>query len=102
MLLFSLSLVSKPNEVQEIMARVKSQWMLKITAYADKLIDGLDGLDYIERVATQQKTRISAGRVLATQPSTAASCRLTSTEKSAAASSMATSSSILSRLSDAR
>ena len=29
--------------------------MLKITAYADKLIDGLDGLDYIERVATQQK-----------------------------------------------
>jgi len=37
---------------------VKSQWMLKITAYADKLIDGLDGLDYIERVATQQKNWI--------------------------------------------
>jgi leucyl-tRNA synthetase len=32
--------------------------MLKITAYADKLIDGLDGLDYIERVATQQKNWI--------------------------------------------
>ena len=31
---------------------------LKITAYADKLIDGLDGLDYIERVATQQKNWI--------------------------------------------
>ena len=29
-----------------------------ITAYADKLIDGLDGLDYIERVATQQKNWI--------------------------------------------
>ena len=32
--------------------------MLKITAYADKLIDGLDGLDYIERVSTQQKNWI--------------------------------------------
>ena len=34
----------------EVVHKVKSQWMLKITAYADKLIDGLDGLDYIERV----------------------------------------------------
>ena len=42
----------------EVVHRVKSQWMLKITAYADKLIDGLDGLDYIERVATQQKNWI--------------------------------------------
>ena len=42
----------------EVAHRVKSQWMLKITAYADKLIDGLDGLDYIERVATQQKNWI--------------------------------------------
>jgi len=32
--------------------------MLRITAYADKLIDGLEGLDYIERVATQQKNWI--------------------------------------------
>ena len=39
----------------EVVHRVKSQWMLKITAYADKLIDGLD---YIERVATQQKNWI--------------------------------------------
>ena len=42
----------------EVVHRVKSQWMLKITAYADKLIDGLDGLDYIERVSTQQKNWI--------------------------------------------
>ena len=42
----------------EVVHKVKSQWMLKITAYADKLIDGLDGLDYIERVATQQKNWI--------------------------------------------
>ena len=42
----------------EVVHRVKSQWMLKITEYADKLIDGLDGLDYIDRVATQQKNWI--------------------------------------------
>ena len=42
----------------EVVHKVKSQWMLRITAYADKLIDGLDGLDYIERVATQQKNWI--------------------------------------------
>ena len=42
----------------EVVHRVKSQWMLKITDYADKLIDGLDGLDYIDRVVTQQKNWI--------------------------------------------
>ena len=42
----------------EVVHRVKSQWMLKITAYADKLIDGLDGLDFIDRVVTQQKNWI--------------------------------------------
>ena len=42
----------------EVVHRVKSQWMLKITEYADKLIDGLDGLDYIDRVMTQQKNWI--------------------------------------------
>ncbi len=42
----------------EVVHRVKSQWMLKITAYADQLIDGLDDLDYIDRVATQQKNWI--------------------------------------------
>ena len=38
----------------EVIRKVKSQWMLKITEYADRLISGLDGLDYIERVKTQQ------------------------------------------------
>ena len=42
----------------DVVHKVKSQWMLRITAYADKLIDGLEGLDYIERVATQQKNWI--------------------------------------------
>ena len=37
-----------------VIRKVKSQWMLKITEYAEKLIDGLDGLDFIERVKTQQ------------------------------------------------
>lgn len=37
-----------------VIRKVKSQWMLKITEYADKLIDGLDGLDFIDRVKTQQ------------------------------------------------
>ncbi len=42
----------------EVVRKVKSQWMLKITEYADKLIEGLDGVDYIERVKTSQKNWI--------------------------------------------
>ena len=42
----------------EVVHKNKSQWMLRITAYADKLIEGLDGLDFIDRVATQQKNWI--------------------------------------------
>lgn len=42
----------------EVVHKVKSQWMLRITAYADRLIDDLEGLDFIERVATQQKNWI--------------------------------------------
>ena len=42
----------------EVVRKEKSQWMLKITEYAQKLIDGLDGLDFIERVKTQQKNWI--------------------------------------------
>lgn len=42
----------------EVVHKVKSQWMLKITEYADRLIDDLDGMDFIERVATQQKNWI--------------------------------------------
>jgi len=38
-----------------VVQRVKSQWMLKITAYADRLIDDLDQVDYIDRVKTQQR-----------------------------------------------
>ena len=41
-----------------VVRREKSQWMLKITEYAQRLIDDLDGLDYIERVKTQQKNWI--------------------------------------------
>ena len=41
-----------------VIRKGKSQWMLKITAYADKLIADLDGLDYIERVKVSQKNWI--------------------------------------------
>lgn len=42
----------------EVVRKVKSQWMLKITAYADRLIDDLDLVDYPERVKAQQKNWI--------------------------------------------
>jgi len=42
----------------EVVRKVKSQWMLKITEYAERLIDDLDDLDYIERVKLQQKNWI--------------------------------------------
>ncbi|MBO5374308.1 MAG: leucine--tRNA ligase, partial [Clostridia bacterium] len=38
----------------EVVHKVKSQWMLKITAYAQRLIDDLDGLDFLERIKTQE------------------------------------------------
>ncbi len=41
-----------------VVRRVKSQWMLKITAYADKLIDDLDNVDYITPVKVSQKNWI--------------------------------------------
>lgn len=41
-----------------VVRKMKSEWMLKITDYADKLIEGLDHVDYIERVKTQQKNWI--------------------------------------------
>ncbi len=41
-----------------VVRRDKSQWMLKITEYAQRLIDDLDQLDYIERVKIQQKNWI--------------------------------------------
>ena len=42
----------------EVVRKEKSQWMLAITKYADRLIDDLDDLDYIERVKVQQKNWI--------------------------------------------
>ena len=42
----------------EVIRKEKSQWMLKITEYADRLIDDLDDLDFIERVKVQQKNWI--------------------------------------------
>lgn len=38
----------------EVVHKVKNQWMLKITEYADRLINDLDTVDYIERVKAQQ------------------------------------------------
>ena len=42
----------------EVVHKVKSQWMLKITEYADRLIDDLDLVNYPERVKAQQKNWI--------------------------------------------
>ena len=38
----------------EVIHKVKNQWMLKITEYADRLIDDLEEVDFIDRVKTQQ------------------------------------------------
>jgi len=42
----------------EVVQKEKSQWMLKITAYAQRLIDDLDDVDFIERVKIQQRNWI--------------------------------------------
>ena len=42
----------------EVVRKVKSQWMLKITEYADKLLQGLDTVDYIERGKVSQRNWI--------------------------------------------
>lgn len=42
----------------EVVRRVKSEWMLKITEYADRLIKDLDNVDYIEKVKVSQKNWI--------------------------------------------
>ena len=49
----------------EVIHKEKTQWMLKITDYAEKLLDGLDDVDFIERVKTQQRNWI--GRSYGTQ-----------------------------------
>ena len=38
----------------EVVRKVKSQWMLKITDYADKLIEGLNEVDFLEKIKLQQ------------------------------------------------
>ncbi len=47
----------------QVIRKVKKQWMLKITAYAQKLLDGLDTVDFIDKVKVQQRNWIgrSAG-----------------------------------------
>ena len=42
----------------EVVRKTKSQWMLKITEYAERLLNDLDTVDYIERVKTQQRNWI--------------------------------------------
>ncbi len=42
----------------EVVRKVKKQWMLKITDYAQKLLEGLDTVDYVERVKVSQKNWI--------------------------------------------
>ena len=42
----------------EVVRKVKSQWMLKITEYAQKQIDGLEDVDYVERIAVSQRNWI--------------------------------------------
>ena len=42
----------------EVTRRVKSQWMLRITNYAQKLLDGLENVDFIDRVKVQQRNWI--------------------------------------------
>ena len=42
----------------EVVHKEKSQWMLKITDYAEKLLDGLNDVDFIERIKTQQRNWI--------------------------------------------
>ena len=46
----------------EVIRKVKSQWMLKITDYAEKLIEGLDGVDYVEKIAVSQKNWIGKSK----------------------------------------
>ncbi|MEG0639311.1 MAG: leucine--tRNA ligase [Clostridia bacterium] len=42
----------------EVVRKVRKQWMLRITDYAQKLLDGLDQVDFIEKVKTQQRNWI--------------------------------------------
>ena len=60
----------------EVIHKVKSQWMLKITEYAGRLVDDLDGLDFIERVKLQQKNWIGRSTGASVRFGTTAGCEL--------------------------
>ncbi|MCR5789811.1 MAG: leucine--tRNA ligase [Lachnospiraceae bacterium] len=45
-----------------VIRKAQSQWMLKITDYADKLLEGLDDVDYIERVKVSQRNWIGKSK----------------------------------------
>ena len=61
----------------EVIHKVKSQWMLKITAYAQRLIDDLDLVDYPDRVKTQQKNWIGRSEGAEVDFNTSAGDKLT-------------------------
>jgi len=46
------------DAVGEVIQKEKSQWMLKITNYAERLINDLDNVDYLEKIKLQQKNWI--------------------------------------------
>ncbi|MBR6765614.1 MAG: leucine--tRNA ligase, partial [Clostridia bacterium] len=46
----------------EVVRKTKSQWMLRITDYAEKLLEGLDDVDFIEKVKTQQRNWIGKSK----------------------------------------
>jgi leucyl-tRNA synthetase len=61
----------------EVVHKVKSQWMLKITEYAQRLIDDLDNVDYIDRVKIQQRNWIGRSTGAEVDFETTASDKLT-------------------------
>ena len=61
----------------EVVHKVKSQWMLKITEYAQKLIDDLDSVDYFEKIKTAQKNWIGRSTGAEVDFTTTAGDRLT-------------------------
>ena len=61
----------------EVVHKVKSQWMLKITAYAQRLIDDLDSVDYFEKIKTAQKNWIGRSTGAEVEFSTTAGDTLT-------------------------
>ena len=62
-----------------VVRKVKTQWMLRITDYAQKLLDGLDDVDFIEKVKTQQRNWIGRSEgaevdFALTEPATSCAC----------------------------